>query len=177
MYNALPTAVEANARFVDRNIIFEKLAPLLAKFQYQFGAYLVHSHGKLEPGEKMIATGNVCQPEEAASFPGVYYTERWLSNGEPFEFTTAPTSVPPKELVYQFQEIVGDVGLGLYFSGTSPGGPWYERTEGRRVIVEQSGIIGPDTVETSWLPKMGPDGLLLNPTLFCISCREAGTSE
>lgn len=168
MYNTLPTIRQADTRFVGRDTVFQKLAPLLSKFQYQFGVCLVHAHCKVEPGEKMIATGNVCQPEDAASFPP-YYAERWLSNGEPYEFTTTPTSVPPTELVSQFQEIVADVGvLGLYFTGASRKGSWLERTEGRRNILEPfNGIRSPNNVQTAWLPEMRADGVAPGCDLEC----------
>jgi len=174
MYNTLPAIQQADARFVNRDPIFEKLAPLLSKFRYQFGICLVHAHCKVEPGEKMIATGNVCQPEDAASFRPPYYAERWLSNGEPYEFTTAPTLDLPKELISEFREIVRDGVLGLYFVGTAPKGSTLERTEGRKNITETySGKVQDphmDIIQTAWLPQMGPDGVIPGPTGECFHC-------
>ena len=97
----------------DSEATLSKLAPLFAKYKDEFGACLIHSHCKLLPGEKMIATGHVSEPvipsADLAHFP-----ERWLPNGEPYEFTTKPTASPPAELVAEFQKIVGSIGvLGL----------------------------------------------------------------
>lgn len=175
MYNALPTIQQADAYFVNRDAILGKIAPLLSKFQYQFGVCLVHAHCKVEPGEKMIATGNVCQPEDAASFPS-YHAERWLSTGEPYEFTTSPTFDPPKELISKFQEIVRDGVLGLYFVGTAPKGSTLERTEGRRNITEPYSASGKvkdpnlSIIQTAWLPRMVPDGVIPGCVGECVHC-------
>jgi hypothetical protein len=153
MYNNLPTISQADAHFVDRDITFAQLAPLLSKYNHQFGICLLHAHCALNPGEKMIATGDVCEPvDPPTGFR--YYPERWLSNGEPFEYTTSPTSSPPAELLSEFKRVVGGAGvLGLYFAGASDGELWIERTEGRRNIMEVvSRLENPEAIETAWLP-------------------------
>jgi len=148
LYNSLPTLGEADDRFTDRDITFAKLAPLLASYQHRFGVCLVHSHCELGPGEKMIATGNVSQPE-AAHTP--HYPTRWLHTGEPFEFRTEATPSPPAELIAEFQRIVGNIGvLGLYFAGGHA--LELEWTEGRRNITKVVPKHEPGNVETGWLP-------------------------
>jgi hypothetical protein len=181
LYNSLPTVFDADSRFVNRDAVLTQLAPLLSKFQYQFGVCLVHAHCKVELGEKMIATGNVTQPEDAASFAAAYYPERWLSTGEPYEFTTTPTANPPAELLSEFHKAVAGVGvLGLYFVGTPRVGSWVERTEGRRNIMEPAADNAEETpnqvmIQTAWVPKVELDGTVSGigkgPHTFCAHCR------
>ena len=135
MYNNLPNVCEADERFVERDAIFAKLAPLLSSYNHQFGVCLVHAHCSLEPGEKLIGTGNISQPMDGNAIP--HYPTRWLHTGDPFEFRTEPATPPPSELVSDFQKIVGDIGvLGLYFAGTSAGILELEWTEGRKNITK-----------------------------------------
>ncbi|CAE6481351.1 unnamed protein product [Rhizoctonia solani] len=140
VYNSLPTVGAANAAFTDREVMFAKLAPLFAAYQFQFGVCLVHAHCKLQEGEAMVADGNVTRPV----FDGPRYPERWLADGTPYEFTREPTETPPPELIREFQNIVGkDTLLGLFHASrdqngkTTPDGKvWIEHTEGRDNIVE-----------------------------------------
>jgi hypothetical protein len=164
MYNSLRTIVDANKCFVQRDIIFSQLAPLISKYDTQFGVCLIHSHCSLEPGVLMIATGNVCEPQPADT---PHYPERWLASSEPFEFTTDVTSTPPAELFAEFQRIVGNIGvLGLYFVGASAGTLKMEWTEGRKNMTKTVSEHGCRSVETAWLPGTK------NPTqLACtVSC-------
>jgi len=159
MYNALPDVEDADKRFVEREATLSKLGPLFSKYDYQFGACLVHSHSKLQPGEKMIATGYITEPV-IPSANLAHFPERWLSNGEPYEFTTQPTPSPPAELVAEFQKIVGDIGvLGLYFAGASEsqGKILLEHTEGRKNILEEvSELPSSNCIETIWDLGPGP---------------------
>lgn len=117
LYNSLPTLGEADEQFVNRHVMLHALSSLLAQYEYAFGLYLVHAHCKLAEGEIMLATGNVSQPELTENIP-TYYPERWLSTGEPYEFTVRRTEKPPTELIDEFQRIVKDSKLqgilGLY---------------------------------------------------------------
>jgi len=166
MYNSLPTLGEADERFVQRDVIFAKLAPLLSSYHNQFGVCLVHSHCVLEPGEKMIGTGDVSQPR-SADIP--CYAERWLGNGEPIEFTTEETPSPPAELISEFQQIVGDSGvLGLYFSGLSASTLKLEWTEGRKNITKAIPKHDPGSIETAWLPGT-KNPVQMACTIYCDS--------
>ncbi|KDR85789.1 hypothetical protein GALMADRAFT_150186 [Galerina marginata CBS 339.88] len=150
MYNSLPTLGDADDRFFQRDVVFEKLAPLLSNYNNQFGVCLIHSHCELKEGEKMVQRGNICQPEESNTDP--HYPIRWLDNGIPYEFTTETTPSPPAQLIADFKSIVGDIGvLGLYFAGMSAGIE-LERTEGRKNITMVVPDIAPGNVETAWLP-------------------------
>jgi len=153
-YNSLPSIMEASSRFTDRDTIFAKLAPILSHYDHQFGVCLVHAHCALNPGEKMIATGNVSQPEDVTGATFAYHPERWLANGEPYEFTREHTASPPPELLTEFNKIVGNIGvLGLYFAGVTSGEKRLEWTEGRKNITKV--ISEPESeghVETAWIP-------------------------
>lgn len=151
MYNNLPTLGEADDRFVQRDAIFAKLAPLLASYNHQFGVCLIHAHCSLEPGEKLIGNGNISQPGDGNII--LHYPVRWLHTGEPFEFRTETTSFLPAELISDFQKIVGEIGvLGLYFSGTSAGTLELEWTEGRKNVTKVITELVPGNIETAWLP-------------------------
>jgi hypothetical protein len=154
MYNSLLTVEEASSHFTLRDAIFAKLAPLLSNYDHKFGVCLVHAHCTLHLGEKMVATGNISQPVDVTSSAISHYPERWLANGEPYEFTKEPTASPPPELFAEFNGIVGDVKvLGLYFIGEGPRELNLEWTEGRKNITK---VISLDEskgcVETAWLP-------------------------
>jgi len=163
IYNSLPTVFDADKQLsqIDRDAVFSKLAPVLAKYQYQFDICLIHAHCKVEHGERMIEVGNITQPEDAASF-GTFYPDKWLSTGEPFEFTSTPTSDPPPELFTELSQITGGINvLGLHFAGTPRKGRWVERTEGRRNIwAPDTGDVTPGFVriKTRWLPRVECDG-------------------
>jgi hypothetical protein len=133
-YNRLPPLLEADMKFVNRDELFAKLRPLLAKYENKFGVCLVHRHCKLEPGEMMVATGNVCQPERDVQC----YPDHWLGTGEPYEFNRDPTPSLPEGLLKEFQKMVGSVEvLGLFFvRDESEDCLVLERTEGRKNIVE-----------------------------------------
>ena len=150
MYNSLPSIEEADERFLNREETFAKLAPLLAEFNHQFGVCLVHAHCKLQQGEKMIAQGNITQPELSTDVP--HFPDRWLPNGQPFEFTTTPTTSPPARLIAEFQKITGPNNvLGLWYKSDDK--LELERTEGRKNITEEiSDLAGIPHFETAWLP-------------------------
>ena len=103
LYNSLPSLQESQARFRNRQEIFEKLSPLLSRFSNKYGVCLVHRHCTLEEGEKMVATGGISSPQRDAKC----HPLRWLATGEPFEFTTEVTEPPPRELLESFRQIVG----------------------------------------------------------------------
>ena len=178
MYNALPDVEDADKRFVEREATLSKLGPLFSKYDYQFGACLVHSHSKLQPGEKMIATGYITEPV-IPSANLAHFPERWLSNGEPYEFTTQPTPSPPAELVAEFQKIVGDIGvLGLYFAGSaseSQGKILLEHTEGRKNIMEQVSEFPSNCIETTW--NLGPEPGRAGCRSFCKKKGNTHTTE
>lgn len=140
LYNSIITVEEADCRFKNREVVFSKLAPLLAAYQQQFGVCLVHTHCTLEEGQTMVAEGNITSPVD----DGLYYPERWLADGTPFEYSSQPTKIPPPELFEQFQEITREIGvLGLFYAGNLNGGQpippgkiLLERTEGQHNIVE-----------------------------------------
>jgi hypothetical protein len=152
MYNNLPSIEEADERFLNREETFAKLAPLLAEFNHQFGVCLLHAHCKLQEGEKMIAQDNITQPELAPHV--THFPDRWLPNGQPFEFTTVPTASPPAKLLTEFQKITGPDGvLGLYYKLDEK--LEIEHTEGRKNIMQEisdSDMKGIDHFETAWLP-------------------------
>ncbi|KAL5331526.1 hypothetical protein ACEPPN_001060 [Leptodophora sp. 'Broadleaf-Isolate-01'] len=94
LYNKLPTLGDADDTFVDRDNVFKILAVLLAEYGNTFGLCLVHNHCKLIEGEIMLQKGNMSQPEKLEN-AGVYYPNRWLSGGVPYEFTTKQSPTPP----------------------------------------------------------------------------------
>jgi hypothetical protein len=134
LYNSLPSLREADKQFVNRDQILSQLAPLLVEHGNKFGVCLVHRHCKLDSGEVMVATGNVCQPERNVQCN----PDRWLATGEPFEFTREATRPPPQKLLKDFRKIVGDIKvLGLFYIQEGDDGITLERTEGRRNISEK----------------------------------------
>ncbi|KAF1963922.1 hypothetical protein BU23DRAFT_635940 [Bimuria novae-zelandiae CBS 107.79] len=58
-YNSLPTLLEANDRFKDREQLFSNLARLLSKYGNVFGVCLVHTHCELLKGEIMLEKDDV----------------------------------------------------------------------------------------------------------------------
>ena len=157
LYNNLPSLQEAQARFHNRQEIFEKLSPLLTRFSNKYGVCLVHRHCILDEGEKMVATGNVTQPQRDIEV----HPLRWLATGEPFEFTTDVTEPPPRELLESFQQIVGNQNiLGLFYvhERDRTGGVLAERTEGRKNIVQIIPQPNSNSIVTGWIN--GQNGLV-----------------
>lgn len=159
LYNSLPLIHEANKKFVNRDQIFAKLAPLLSAYDNQYGVCLVHRHCKLEEGEMMVAStsGMVSQPERNVEC----YPERWLATGEPYEFTRKPTRAPPQKLLEEFQKIVQVDGvdvLGLFYIQAEDGKGGVnlvERTEGRTNIMEILPFDeNADNISTAWCLDM-----------------------
>jgi hypothetical protein len=153
VYNTLPTLGDADRRFTDRSSVFERLAPVLAQHQNQFGVCLVHAHCALEDGEIMVSDGDISEPKRVLSA----YPERWLSSGEPFEFSHAPVPVPSSELVKAFQEAVGEYAdlLGLCYAGDfKPDVVKVESTDGRKNITRDQSADADRTgcLETAWIP-------------------------
>ncbi|KAJ5382384.1 hypothetical protein N7517_000295 [Penicillium concentricum] len=135
LYNNLPTLEDAEKRFIDRETIFTAVGSLLAKYGNHYGLCLVHAHCNLTDEERMLSRGNISQPE-IYTLLGNYYPERWLSSGDPYEFTTRPTVSPPAALVDEFNSLTAVIGvLGLYHIGDEVNGKMIEYTEGRRNIL------------------------------------------
>jgi hypothetical protein len=172
-YNSLPTLLEANDRFKDRERLFSNLARLLSKYENAFGVCLVHTHCELLKGEIMLETEDVSQPT-MISGAGPYYPERWLPSGTPYEFTCRRTEPPPQELLDEFRAMTQDVAvLGLYYVGPEDR-VRIEWTEGRKNIVRD--IQGEDwrlnPVETAWnLGKGDP------VTMACVLLCATATTE
>jgi hypothetical protein len=137
-YNELRLLGTASSEFTERDAIFEKAAALLAKYDYKWGVCLVHRHCSLADGEVMLTNSNVTEPVYVTD-TGLAHPERWLSTGQPYEFTTRATEHPPAALFDEFRAIAGDAAdlLGLYYVDLGKANTWQvERTEGRKNIVE-----------------------------------------
>jgi hypothetical protein len=171
-YNDLLTIKEADEALTDRQEWFKKIAPLLSRedFREKFDLCLVHRHVLLQPGERMVATKLVTQPE-AVSDPtsSDIIPSSWTATGVPFEWkrVNAPEDIippPPAEFFREFSEIVGEgslLGLSLAQDPVPDGQIWCERTdyERRQHILELVPVEGPwgdkTTVhQTSW--SIGP---------------------
>lgn len=149
-YNNLLYVDIASQLFTNRDEMLSKLEPVLKQYgNNRFGVCLVHRHCLLEEGERMVANGNISQPER----DGPAYPERWLATGEAYEFSREATTSPSEELLENFRGIVGDINvLGLfYIRDEDKNGIVLERTEGRRNITN---IIAFDTAQnaltTAW---------------------------
>ncbi len=101
LYNGLSSVEDASYRLGNPKEILEKLTPVFEKYGDKFGVCLVHRHCTLDEGEKMVADGDISQPERDIEC----YPERWLASGEPYEFTRKPTESPPLELLEKFKEV------------------------------------------------------------------------
>ncbi|KAK5629208.1 hypothetical protein RRF57_004923 [Xylaria bambusicola] len=173
IYNQLPTLDEADKRFTGRDEVFAKATSLLAEYGFTFGLCLIHAHCTLADNEIMLGRGNVSQPEVVKNL-AEYYPERWLPSGEPYEFTTRPTTNPPAALVDALRQITSQVGvLGLYhIDKDEECAKMLERTEGR------SNILTPYTevdvahdatqVLTAWdLGSCDPVTMACNKVIIC----------
>jgi len=163
LYNSLPSLSEARQRLLSLDggpdPLLKYLGPLFKQYP-QFGICLIHAHCKLEHSERMVSTGRISEPKivsDESCFP-----ERWLSNGDPYEFSSSPTvegGSVPKELLDGFQARLRSFSpndlsglLGIYYvhdpdSDHSKAGHdhnkvpdkdiiWMETTEGRTNILE-----------------------------------------
>ncbi|KJA21279.1 hypothetical protein HYPSUDRAFT_42128 [Hypholoma sublateritium FD-334 SS-4] len=153
-YNALPSIEVADRLFTDRNEMLEKLGPILQQYgKNEFGVCLVHRHCELEEGERMVADGNVSQPEKDAKDA---YPLRWLATGEAYEFNRNDTPSPSDELFRSFRSVVGNTAvLGLFYIRDKViDGVELERTDGRKNITK---IVPSDhpqkTITTAWHPQ------------------------
>lgn len=191
VYNALPSLWDADTRFTDRDTVFAAAAPLLSRYNFEWGLCLIHAHCKLEEGELMLGRGNVSQPEKQDEIVDKIYPERWLANGQPYEFTTRPTKTPPPDLVKNLGQIVGTDGvLGLYHiekdgaaaegddgingaTSVKPDEKLIEVTQGRKNIVQpmsDSEISeGVEQKGTAWdLGKVDPQTRGCAAVLHCL---------
>lgn len=178
-YNGLLDIDTAHKLFTNRDEIFGKLGPVLQQYgNNKFGVCIVHRHCQLEEGERMVAKGNVSQPES----DGPAYPERWLATGEAYEYSREETTSPSEELLENFRQIVGDINvLGLcYVRDEEVDGVMLERTEGRSNITN---IIPFDAVQnaitTAWSPRLVETralGQLISTTILCpvVGCSSQG---
>jgi hypothetical protein len=170
-YNTLPTLGDADNAFVDRDLKFKVLAELLAGYGNIFGLTLFHSHCKLNEGEIMLEKGNVSQPEKKETVDS--YPNRWLSNGEAYEFTTEKTQSPRKELINKFHALTKDFKddqlLGIYaIQGTRMDPAAIEWTDGCQNLtrVFKEGDTMTDFVQTAWyFARGGP--VTMACTVWC----------
>lgn len=172
IYNTLPSLVDADEHFTDRESMLRNIAALLAQYEYTFGLCLVHSHCKLVDGEIMVAQGNVSEPLLTEHAPAVF-PERWLSNGVPYEFTVRKTTSPPQQLIDEFQRIVQQAKLqdflGLYhIDGEKDAPAIIEWTDGRKNLTRE--ITDDDKtgepIQTAWDFGRG-DPVTMSCTIYC----------
>lgn len=160
MYNQLRLLGAATSEFTERDAIFEMASALLATYDYKWGIGLVHRHCRLADGEIMLTDGNVTEPVYFTE-TGLAHPERWLSTGQPYEFTTRATEQPPAALFDEFRAIAGDAAnlLGLYHIDLGEANTWQvERTEGRKNIVEKATsqpAQSPTMIEAGWVFGQG----------------------
>ncbi|KAI1126950.1 hypothetical protein F5Y10DRAFT_278468 [Nemania abortiva] len=136
IYNRLPTLEVADERFNEREKMFAQLGGLLEQYGNVFGLCLVHAHCTISDDEVMLRRGNVSQPEKLSGLTKLY-AERWMSSGEPYEFTTRLTTAPPEALLEAFNRLTSHVGvLGLYHIDKEDNcSKAIEHTEGRKNIL------------------------------------------
>jgi hypothetical protein len=150
-YNTLPTLFDANARFVNRDLVFAELVKLLAKYDNTFGVSLVHTHCILAEGEIMLEDDDISEPVGVSKIKACY-AHCWLPSGQPYEFTTHPTPSPPDALISEFRTLTESVGvLGLYYAGDDDETK-LEWTEGRKNMLRtiQKEDWNEDPMETAW---------------------------
>ncbi|RXW14363.1 hypothetical protein EST38_g11493 [Candolleomyces aberdarensis] len=197
-YNNLPTIEVADKGFTDRGEALKKLAPLLAReeFRGKYDVCLVHRHVILQPGEQMVATGLVTQPEKftAGSDTPNIVPSAWTGAGIPFEWKRVKGSeeiiaAPPPELFQEFLEIVGEdslLGLSLVLDPVPEGQIWSEHVDHdkRQHILEIKPMAGPwgeqnKLFETCWTPKpsggQGEPSLVFGTVCVCAQCRDLPT--
>ncbi|KAJ2933259.1 hypothetical protein H1R20_g3844, partial [Candolleomyces eurysporus] len=196
-YNTLLTIEEAVEKFTDRDEALKKLVPLLSReeFRGKYNACLVHRHLILQPGERMVATELITQPEKftAVSDTPNIVPSAWTAKGIPFEWKRVKGSeeiiaAPPPELIKEFLEVVGEgslLGLSLVLDPVPEGQIWSESIDRdkRQHILEIKPMAGPQgeqdkVFETCWTPK--PSGGQAEPSLVfvlsmtctctCMSC-------
>ena len=177
LYNALPTLGEAEERFASRERMFAAVRSLLAEYGFVFGLCLIRAHCKLADDEIMVGRGNISQPEKASALVECY-PERWLSSGEPYEFTTRPTTSPPAPLIDAFHQLTSHVEvLGLYHignEGQDKPGKMVEYTEGRKNILrpftDADRAHTATQTETAWnLGSLDPVTLACESIIICDS--------
>ncbi|KAJ7801264.1 hypothetical protein B0H13DRAFT_1672629, partial [Mycena leptocephala] len=116
-YNSLHSIDDAHRKFNSRHDIIHQLWLHFRKSdpEGKFGVCLVRRHGTIDDGERMVAVGQVTQPQIPAA--GVtYHPMRWDRNGQAFEFSLQPTECPPDSLLSEFRRIVGDLAvLGIFY--------------------------------------------------------------
>jgi hypothetical protein len=156
LYNTFPSLEEADEKFSNRERIFPMLVAVLSGYEDKFAVNLVHSHGKLEEGEKMVATGLINQPMKDVEC----YPDRWLPTGQAYGFNTQPTESPPEDLLGKFKAVVDTMdpvdGVGVlamsYLKNlpVAPGEVYMERTEGRADILESVPKTPNGMIWTCW---------------------------
>ena len=137
-YNILPDVLEAEKQFSDKERAFAAAQAVLAKYPEGFGICLIHGHSALGQGEILLANGDVSEPSKISETLD-FYPERWLTSGEPYEFTTRPTKLPTPALLEAFKTAMrGSTSLGLCYpileDGEESPKPRIEWTGGKRTL-------------------------------------------
>lgn len=160
------------------------LVPLF-KDHPDFGVCLVHAHCELESGEKMVTceTGRVTEPIFVDDGDEDCYPERWLANGDPYEFGRNSKGEVPKELIESFyghlksyggRDLTDLLGFCSFRDSESESDEdivWVERTEERRNIVEplpRGSVNFSKYVTAAW--RMIPNGDGPGEFKLCDSC-------
>jgi len=156
LYNTFPSLEEADEKFSNRERIFPMLVAVLSGYEDKFAVNLVHSHGKLEEGEKMVTTELINQPMKDVEC----YPDRWLPTGQAYGFNTRPTESPPEGLLGKFKAVVDTMGpiggvgiLAMSYLKNLPMGPgevYMERTKGRADILESVPETQDGMIWTCW---------------------------
>ena len=177
LYRTLPTLQEADDGFVDRGKLFAALKTLLGEFGFAFGLCLVHAHCELEGDEIMLSRGKVSEPVHKSDLnQSSYYPERWLASGEPYEYTTRPTTTPPAALLDGFRQLTSDVKvLGLYHidrDHQQKANKMLEYTDGRKNILREftdaDQANGASHVLTAWdLGSFDPATTACEKVIYC----------
>ena len=176
LYNTLPTLQEADDSFVDRGKLFAALKTLLSEFGFAFGLCLVHAHCELEDDEIMLSRGRVSEPERVSEASQSCFPERWLASGEPYEFTTRPTTAPPAALLDGFRRLTSDVKvLGLYHIDRvqQKADKMLECTQGRKNVLmeftDADQANAASHIATAWdLSSFDPVTVSCSVIIYCI---------
>lgn len=112
--NSLPDHWTASKTFADREIVFERLAPIIdASLGDNFGAHLVHKHDHLADTEVVVHRGRDAQPEV---IKGELFPIKWTRDGIAYEFADETVPAVDERVLQSIKEVIPpEVEVGLFY--------------------------------------------------------------
>ena len=114
LYNSLQDHWAADKTFTDREVVFERLAPIIdASLGDYFGAHLVHKHDDIAENDAVVHHGKVAEPEP---IKGELFPVKWTRDGQAYEFTDEAVPAVDRQLLHSIRDVIPpECQVGLFY--------------------------------------------------------------